>query len=176
MSARFVLILSLCMLFSCLLQTTFRPIEVKASNVYPVHNLNTGLNYETIQEAIDAPLTSNGHTISVEEGTYYENVIADKSVSIVAENRTNTIIDGNETGTALRIVRDATNIVGFLIRDSGCWPEACIRLENVSDCSVSANVVENNNKTGSTFVGIFLYSSQRRALHRFLTTKARRAL
>ena len=50
---------------------------------YRVHNLNTNFNYTTIQEAIDAAETSNGHTIFVEEGTYYEHVVVNKSISLI---------------------------------------------------------------------------------------------
>ena len=59
-----------------------------------VHNLDTGLNYTTIQVAIDAPETLNGHTILVDAGTYYENLVVTKSISLIGENSSNTIIDG----------------------------------------------------------------------------------
>lgn len=49
----------------------------------PVHNIDTGLNYETIQEAIDAPETSDGHTIIVDPGTYAENIDVYKEVKIL---------------------------------------------------------------------------------------------
>jgi pectin methylesterase-like acyl-CoA thioesterase len=39
-----------------------------------VHNLNTSEDFATIQAAIDALSTTNGHTITVEPGTYNENV------------------------------------------------------------------------------------------------------
>jgi len=39
-----------------------------------VHNLNTSEDFATIQAAIDAFNTSNGHMIMVDPGTYNENV------------------------------------------------------------------------------------------------------
>jgi len=57
MSKKSILILSLFVLLSCLLHTSYNLVEVKAPNGYPVHNVDTGLNYTTIQEAIDAPET-----------------------------------------------------------------------------------------------------------------------
>ncbi len=50
----------------------------------PVHNLTTGLNYCTIQAAIDDPLTISGagHIISVDPGTYNEAVTINKSIQL----------------------------------------------------------------------------------------------
>lgn len=47
--------------------------------------------YSTIQEAVNA--ASNGDTVYVRAGTYYETVIVNKSVSLTGENPLNTIID-----------------------------------------------------------------------------------
>ena len=85
-----------------------------------VHNLNTTFNYDTIQAAIDAPQTSDGHTIFVEEGTYYEHVIVYKSLSLVGEDRTKTIIDGNLTEHVIEVTANNIKITGFTIQKSGC--------------------------------------------------------
>jgi hypothetical protein len=47
----------------------------------------------TLQEAIDT--ANSGDTIRVRAGTYYENLLIDKSVSIVGEGQTTTITDDN---------------------------------------------------------------------------------
>jgi hypothetical protein len=49
---------------------------------YPVHNLNTGKDYITIQAAIDDPETLDGHTISVESGIYPEHLVIDKQITL----------------------------------------------------------------------------------------------
>lgn len=94
-------------------------VSVEASNGFPVHNLNTRLNYTSIQEAIDANETLDTHTIFVEEGTYFEHVIVDKSLSLIGENMTNTIIDGSGTGLAIVEVKAGNVIVSnFSITNS----------------------------------------------------------
>lgn len=61
----------------------------------PVHNLNTGENFTTIQAAINDLETLNGHTIVVDQGIYQENVIVNKSLTIRGNNATSMpVIDG----------------------------------------------------------------------------------
>ena len=59
-----------------------------------VHNIDSGENFDTIQEAIDDSDTLNGHTIQVDAGIYYEHVFVDKSISLIGEDRNTTVIDG----------------------------------------------------------------------------------
>ena len=51
----------------------------------PVTNLDTGEIFASIQAAIDDPDTLDGHTIKVDEGTYNESIVVNKSVSIVGD-------------------------------------------------------------------------------------------
>ena len=119
----------------------------------PVHNINTGLGYKTIQEAIDAPETLDGHTIFVEAGTYYENVIVNKTVSLIGENKESTIIDGNGTGTVVYITADNVTVSGFTIQRCGIiwskfiFPEYGIRLRG-HNCNLTDNIIANNDGTG----------------------------
>jgi len=85
-----------------------------ANGTGPVHNLNTGYNYTTIQEAIDANETLDGHTIFVEEGIYLEHVFVGKELTLIGENRSKTIIDGNGTGVVVELGTDV-NVTNFTI-------------------------------------------------------------
>ena len=109
-----------------------------------VYNIDTGLNYTNIQEAINAPETLNGHTILAGAGTYYENVVVNKGVSLLGESRETTIIDGNGTGTVAEVTVDNVTVKDFTIRNSGGWPESGIRLSEVKNCNVSGNNIANN--------------------------------
>ena len=59
---------------------------VMNSTVYPVHNTSTSLDYCTIQEAIDDPLTINGNIIKVDAGTYAENIVLNKKLTLKGNN------------------------------------------------------------------------------------------
>ncbi len=61
-------------------------VVVSNSLVGPVHNTNTGLNYCSIQAAINDPMTLNGHTITVDAGTYAEDIVVSKSLTILGPN------------------------------------------------------------------------------------------
>jgi molybdopterin-binding protein len=57
--------------------------EVGSPGLYRVYNLDTNEGFCTIQAAIDDADTSAGHTISVTAGVYIENVIVNKSVTLL---------------------------------------------------------------------------------------------
>jgi parallel beta-helix repeat protein len=110
-----------------------------------VHNIETTFNYDTIQAAIDAPQTLNGHTVFVETGTYYENVIVNKTVLLIGENRENTIIDGRELGNTISITADDVVIEGFTVTNSSStYPNAGIYLDNVKNSTITDNKASRN--------------------------------
>jgi parallel beta-helix repeat protein len=159
MSRWFVFILVLLALSPYLLHMRVNLAEVKASNGLHVHNLNTGLNYTAIQEAIDASETLDGHTIFAETWTYYENIVVNKALVVIGENSTNTIIDGNETGTVVSVTAENVTIRGFTIRGAPEGPDvAGILVENVLlgatnvQCTISGNVFSDNH------IGVELYA------------------
>jgi parallel beta-helix repeat protein len=115
MNGKFILVLILSISLVCLFSTRLGQFEAWARNAYPVHNLDTGLNYTTIQEAINANETQDFQTIFVDAGKYYENIVVNKSVSIIGENKWTTIIDGNNKGDAVYIESKNVQISGFTI-------------------------------------------------------------
>ena len=125
---------------------------VAKQNLVPIHNLDTGLDYATIQAAIDAPGTLNGHRISVEAGTYNERLVVNKSVSLVGEDRATTIIDGSFTGAVVNITADSVSLTGFTIRNSGPGYQSCGVLVFSSGNIISGNDIENNSGDGICLV------------------------
>ncbi len=132
-----------------------------AGSSYPVVNLNSTMGYSTIQEAINSYATYDGHTIFVKAGTYYENVVANKSISLIGEDEETTIICGDNKSTTLDIVCDRVNVTGFTIRDGGNFTSGNgggILLNNANNCNISGNTVTANN------CGIYLQDSSNNTL------------
>ena len=119
-----------------------------------VHNLDTGLDYTAIQEAINAPETLDGHTIFVEKGTYYENVVVNKSLSLTGEDRSTTIIEHSckqetctwHAGSVINITAKNVNITGFTVQNSRTFLRNCgIYIgEWSSGNDISNNIIVNN--------------------------------
>ena len=100
-------------------------------------------NHTTIQAAIDA--ASPGDTVFVFSGTYYENVIVDRTISLIGESRDTVIIDGGGVGNTVYLTASWLNITGFTITGSDMGGiEAGIRLQDVHNCNVSGNNVSGN--------------------------------
>ncbi len=144
------------------------------ADTYPVVNLNTGMGYSTIQEAISSFATDIGDTIFVRAGVYPENLVINKGITLMGEDREMTIIDGGNLGTAVSIAGSyesypgltyvtGVNVTGFTIRN-GNFPSLAanisvpllasgITLNLAYNCSVVGNNIVGNG------VGVFLNSS-----------------
>jgi len=111
--------------------------EVKS----PVHNIDKDTYYDTIQAAIDD--ADPGNRIFVNAGTYYENIIINKTLTLIGEDRNTTIIDGNGTGDVIYISADWVNVSGFGVRNSGmyyCGISALLAPNiSISNCNISDN-------------------------------------
>ncbi len=114
-----------------------------------VHNVDTELDYASIQEAISAPQTLDGHTIRVDSGTYHEHVVLNKSICLVGENRETTLIVGDGTGKVFLVSASSVHIINFTVRNA----EYGIYLAESDDCKITGNIVDNND------YGIQLHSS-----------------
>ena len=107
-------------------------------------------NYSRIQFAIDN--ASVGATIFVYDysSPYYENVLIDKSVTIIGENRETTIIDGSSSNHVLFIVANEVRISNLTIQDSGSgW-------SNVGVYIIGTDVIVENNIIQYNTNGIFI--------------------
>jgi len=97
--------------------------------------------YVSIREAIDN--AADGDTIFVKEGTYHENVVVNKSLSLVGENVDTTIIDGNPPEgyrIPIKIQCDNVSVSGFKL----LYGYAGITVGEVKFCSISGNRIASN--------------------------------
>jgi nitrous oxidase accessory protein NosD len=73
--------------------------------------------YPTIQAAINA--ANDGDTVFVRNGTYYEHVVVNKTLSLLGESKDSTIIDGSNNGYVVDVTANNVNISQFLLRNAG---------------------------------------------------------
>ncbi len=118
-------------------------------------------NYTTIQEAVDS--SNTGDTIIVRAATYFEHVVVKKdSIQIVGQDKSNTTVDGDGSGTALHIEANNVTVSGFTFKNgitgiflnnaTGCTVldtnvTSCkfgIRLAFASNCTIRENNLTDN--------------------------------
>jgi parallel beta-helix repeat protein len=102
-------------------------------------------NYTHIQDAIDN--ASEGDTVFVYNGTYFENVAISKTLNLIGQNRNNTIVDGSGTNGVVNVSSDWVNISGFTVHNSS------INLVTSSYNTITGNTITNGE------YGIMLYTS-----------------
>ena len=110
--------------------------------------------FHTIQEATNA--ANPGDKIFVYSGRYLEHLTIDKNdLTLIGEHRETTIIDGNITGTVIRVTGNNNQISGFTICNGLSWVQfpyrGGISLEG------SGNIVTKNNIENNIMAGVSLY-------------------
>jgi len=128
-------------------QQSIKPMSF--GNILYVGGNGTG-NYSKIQDAIDD--ASNGDTVFVYYGIYYENLFINKSISLISDNKDNTIIDANGNSSAIKIIETNDVIVdGFTLQNSGNdeFENAGIKVDGLTldgsnRITISNNIMKNN--------------------------------
>jgi len=106
-------------------------------------------NYTKIQDAIND--SSFGDTVFVfdDSSPYVENLVVDKSIHLIGENKDTTVIDGGKKEDVVHIIVDLVNIHGFTIQNIlyGSYLDAGISI-NSDCCIVTDNIIYNTGYYG----------------------------
>jgi parallel beta-helix repeat protein len=129
-------------------------------------------NYKTIQAAVNA--ASAGNTILVSNGTYTENVVIGKSLTLKAATGATPVIDAGNKGPGIKVTASNVRVEGFTVQNaaSNCGiyvtaTGASIVSDRVSACRYGIFLVgstsctlQGDTVTGATGGGICLVSSK----------------
>jgi parallel beta-helix repeat protein len=103
----------------------------------------------TIQQAINN--ATEGDTVFVKSGTYYENVTVSKSISLIGESRESTIVHSNATVTVLVTASNST-VANFTVSNSGGVEveddHYGISVSHADNCNISRNSLTAGNNVG----------------------------
>ena len=113
------------------------------------------IDYFTINEAIQN--SSPGDTIFVKAGVYYENLVVDKSLNLIGENPSNTIIIGKgnvERGeqTVVTLAAEQIEITNFTIKSQN-YSKSSLHATGISVEADNSKIT--NNIICNTYYGIF---------------------
>jgi parallel beta-helix repeat protein len=112
-----------------------------------------GQTYTKIQDAINN--ANPGDTIYVWAGTYNENLIVNKTVTLIGNGSTKTIIEGGYNGKVIKISSNWVNVTGFNIR----FGNGGIYISSNNVTISNSNINFHNGKSGVIGTGIYLDSN-----------------
>ena len=111
-------------------------------------------NYSSIQVAINNAVDGDTIFIFDDSSPYYENLVVDKTINIIGENRDTTVINGNNAGDVILIINASVKINYVTVTNSGGGPlDAGIQIDNKKYCRIKEC------KAVSNSIGIFLDNS-----------------
>jgi parallel beta-helix repeat protein len=125
-------------------------VETEEDSIVYV-NWDGSADFTNIQMAIEDNTTLENYTVYVYPGEYQENIIINKSIALVGQDATTTIIDANETLDGIRINADHVNVSGFTIKNSGLgsgYPEMDAGIDIQSGWNNISNCIFLNNTIG----------------------------
>lgn len=123
-----------------------------------VLTVGPGGGYASINSAVAAAKT--GDHIRVESGTYRENIVLDRSVTL--EGVDLPIIDGGDAGSIITVIADGCKITGFDVRNSG----NDLRAEDAGILLKSNGNIVEDNVLSKVLFGIYLLQSGSNAVRR----------
>lgn len=98
--------------------------------------------FVSIQQAINE--AEEQSKIHVPPGIYYENLIVNKTVTLVGADNITSIIDGGSINTVMEITASGVTVRGFKLQNSGYgWNRNGVYVHHVDNCTISSNYFYN---------------------------------
>jgi parallel beta-helix repeat protein len=105
-------------------------------------------NYITIQDAINHASTGDTVFVYHDSSPYLENLMVNKSINLIGEEPTTTIIDGNYLGRTINLSADGVRISGFTIQHGALGSEDGGLYMNSNNSLISHVIITNNSMSG----------------------------
>jgi len=132
----FIIISALCV--PGIILSIVNPVMANSATIYVPDT------YDTIQKAVNA--ANPGDTIIVRPGIHRENVLVNKTLTLIGQDRNATIIDGDGSGNVIQVkISSKVSIINLTIQNSGTNPDNCgIMLSEVANTTIHNNIIKNN--------------------------------
>jgi len=144
-------------------------------------------NYSSIQSAIND--AEDGDTVFVydDSSPYYENFSIYKSINLIGEDKNTTIIDGNQSGSVIRIYSENVKIKSFTIKNNDRAGIYTFANNATIDRNIFINIsrgieaqcdyhIITNNMISPSFHGIDLYWSNESFINNNIISNAGRGI
>jgi|GEM_PF-1596829 len=129
-----------------IVEDTYSDNEKTESIVVGIKNIDTEELFNTIQNAINDTDTLDGHNILVPCGTYQENIVVSKNLTISGSGKDTTIIESNNFFASIISIqnRNNVNITKFTIGNANYG----INVTSSSNISITDSNISNNTVLG----------------------------
>lgn len=125
-------------------------IYVDAANTTGIEDGTETYPFNTITEGIDA--VASGKSVLVSAGTYNEQLIINKGITLQGADKETTFISGiGFNGNLITIEADYVTITGFTI-DSASVTSIGIYFDNYSFININNNLIKNNKDYGISYI------------------------
>lgn len=122
-------------MISVLLISAILIVYIDRSNI-EAKNIDVPMDHSTIQEAIDN--ATEGDTILIANGTYYEDLIVNKTLSIKGNSTSGVRIMGSGEGPVITIISSWVNLTGVTVTGAATDPgDDGILIDEVDHCIIS---------------------------------------
>ena len=99
--------------------------------------------FDNIQDGVNTVNTSG--SVNIYSGTYSENVVINRSMTLIGEDEYSTIVDGNLVGSVISINNSVISISGLTVHNSGLKIANAGIIVTSSEVIFSSLIIQNNN-------------------------------